>query len=204
LFVRHMTKRIKRGIIKRGVDVTASLILLAALTPLMLATALAIICGSPGGAFFRQRRAGLQGREFEVIKFRSMRPGPPGQGHATGVRDPRVTRLGGFLRRSSLDELPQLFNVLTGDMSLVGPRPLLLPSIRLDERIRLEMRPGITSLAAVSGRQSLTWDQRMELDRWYVENWSLWLDLRILGRTIPVALSQANVYDLDGEMKARS
>jgi hypothetical protein len=85
-----------------------------------------------------------------------------------------------------------------------SPRPLLLPSIRHDEMIRLKMRPGITSLAAVSGRQALTWDERMMLDRRYVENWSLWLDLRILWRTLPVALSQANVYDPDGEMKERS
>ena len=89
-------------------------------------------------------------------------------------------------------------------MCLVGPRPLLLPSIREDEKIRLEMRPGITSLAAVSGRQSLTWDQRMKLDRQYVESWSHWLDIRILWQTIPAALSQENVYDSDGEMKARS
>lgn len=190
--------------LKRAIDITASLILLAALAPLMLLIALAIICESPGGAFFRQRRAGFHGQEFNVIKFRSMRPGQPGQGHATGIRDPRLTRLGGFLRRSSLDELPQLFNVLTGEMSLVGPRPLLLPSIRPDERVRLAVRPGITSLAAVSGRQSLTWDERMALDRWYVENWSLCLDMRILWRTLPVALLQENVYDPDGEMKARS
>ena len=189
--------------LKRVIDISASLILLAASAPLILVIALAVFCESPGGAFFRQRRAGLRGREFEVIKFRSMRPGQSGQGHATGIRDPRITRLGGFLRRTSLDELPQLFNVLTGEMSLVGPRPLLLPSIRPDDRIRLEMRPGITSLAAVSGRQSLTWDERMALDCLYVEKWSLWLDMRILGRTIPVALSQANVYDSDGEMKAR-
>ena len=189
--------------LKRVIDITASLILLATLAPLMLGIALAILCESSGGAFFRQRRAGFQGREFEIIKFRSMRSGLHGQGHATGIRDPRITRLGGLLRRTSLDELPQLFNVLTGDMSLVGPRPLLLPSIRADEKSRLEMRPGITSLAAVSGRQSLTWDQRMDLDRWYVEHWSVWLDIRILARTIPVALSQANVYDPDGEMKAR-
>lgn len=189
--------------LKRLIDLAASLILLAALAPLMLLIAIAVACESPGGAFFRQRRAGFRGREFEVIKFRSMRPGPPGEGHATGIRDPRITPLGGFLRRSSLDELPQLFNVLTGDMSLVGPRPLLLSSIRPDERIRLQMRPGITSLAAVSGRQSLTWDQRMKFDRQYIENWSLRMDFRILARTIPVALSQANVYDPDGEMKAR-
>jgi undecaprenyl phosphate N,N'-diacetylbacillosamine 1-phosphate transferase len=190
--------------LKRGIDIAVSLIVLATLAPLMLAIAFVIVAESPGGAFFRQRRAGFQGREFEVIKFRSMRCGQTGQGHATGIRDPRITGLGGFLRRTSLDELPQLLNVLSGDMSLVGPRPLLSPSIRPDETTRLEMRPGITSLAAVSGRQSLTWDERMALDRWYVENWSLWLDMRILGRTIPVALSQAGVYDSDGEMKARS
>jgi lipopolysaccharide/colanic/teichoic acid biosynthesis glycosyltransferase len=190
--------------LKRFIDITASLFLLLVLAPLMLAIALAVLCESPGGAFFLQRRAGLRGRDFKVIKFRSMRPGAPGQGHAVSMRDPRITRLGGLLRRTSLDELPQLFNVLTGDMSLVGPRPLLFESIRPDERIRLEMRPGITSLAAVSGRQSLTWNERMVLDRWYVENWRLWLDMRILWRTIPVALSQANVYDQDGEMKARS
>jgi lipopolysaccharide/colanic/teichoic acid biosynthesis glycosyltransferase len=189
--------------LKRVIDIAASLLLLIALAPLMLAITFAILCESPGGAFFRQRRAGLQGREFEVIKFRSMRPSQPEQGYGLDIRDPRITRLGGLLRRSSLDELPQLFNVLTGDMSLVGPRPLLSLSIRPDEKIRLEMRPGITGLAAVSGRQSLTWDERMALDRWYVANWSLCLDIRILWRTIPVVLSQANVYDSDGEMKAR-
>ncbi len=190
--------------IKRMIDIAVSLTLLIILAPLMLLIAIAVSFESSGGAFFRQRRAGLRGREFDVIKFRSMRPGPPGEGHATGIRDPRITPIGGFLRRSSLDELPQFFNVLTGDMSLVGPRPLLLNSIRPDEKIRLEMRPGITSLAAVSGRQALTWDQRMAFDRQYIENWSLWLDFKILARTIPVALSQANVYDPDGEMKARS
>lgn len=193
-----------RRAIKRIIDVAVSLIVLFAVSPVMILIAIAIVCDSRGDIFFRQRRAGFQGREFEVIKFRSMRPGQPGPGHSTGIRDPRITRLGGLLRRTSLDELPQLFNVLSGNMSLVGPRPLLLPSIRPDERIRLVVRPGITGLAAVSGRQSLTWDERMALDRWYVENWSLWLDMRILGQTISVALSQANVYDSDGEMKRRS
>lgn len=191
-------------VLKRLIDVLVSLILLLALSPLMLIIAIAVMSESPGGAFFRQRRAGLRGREFNVIKFRSMRPGQPGQGHATGVHDPRITRFGGFLRKSSLDELPQLFNVLKGDMSLVGPRPLLLSSIRPEETIRLQMKPGITSLAAVSGRQSISWDERMALDRQYVQHWSLCLDFRILARTIPVALSQAGVYDADGEMKARS
>jgi len=192
-----------RGI-KRVIDLTVAASLLVVLSPLMLLIALAVICESPGGAIFRQRRAGYRSREFDVVKFRSMRPGRPGDGHATGVRDPRITRFGGFLRRTSLDELPQLLNVVKGEMSLVGPRPLLLPSLRPDELVRLETRPGITSLAAVSGRQSITWDERMALDRWYIEHWSLRLDMRILARTIPVTLKQTGVYDADGEMKARS
>ena len=190
--------------LKRTVDVLVSIVLIVCVSPLMLGIALAVVCESRGGAFFRQRRAGLLGQEFEVIKFRSMIPCQALEGVGASIRDPRITRLGGFLRRSSLDELPQLYNVLRGDMSLVGPRPLLPQSIRPDEVIRLKMRPGITSLAAVSGRQALTWDQRMQFDRYYIENWSLWLDIRILMKTIPVALSQANVYDADGEMKARS
>jgi undecaprenyl phosphate N,N'-diacetylbacillosamine 1-phosphate transferase len=194
-----VTKRIKRII-----DVAGSVILLVALAPVMLVIAIAVICDSRGGVFFRQRRAGFHGREFEVIKFRSMRPGRPVEGHPTAARDPRITRVGGILRRTSLDELPQLLNVLRGDMSLVGPRPLLPESIRREERIRLEMRPGITGLVAVRGRQSLGWDQRMELDRWYVQNWNLWLDMRIMWWTVSVVLSQANVYDRDGGMRARS
>jgi lipopolysaccharide/colanic/teichoic acid biosynthesis glycosyltransferase len=187
-------------ILKRFTDLSTSIILISLFSPLLLIIGLIIILESRGGVFFRQRRAGLNGHEFKIFKFRSMRPGTPG---ATSVHDPRITRVGGFLRRTSLDELPQLFNVLKGDMSLVGPRPLLLSSIRPEEMIRLKMRPGITGLAAVSGRQSLSWDQRMAFDRRYVENWSLWLDFRILAKTIPVALSQADVYDPDGEMKAR-
>lgn len=170
----------------------------------MLLIALAVSVESRGGVFFRQKRAGLRGDEFRIFKFRSMYPGEPKPDHATGIQDPRITKLGGFLRRSSLDELPQLLNVVVGDMSLVGPRPLLLQSILPHERVRLEMRPGITSLAAVSGRQALSWKQRMDLDRYYIENWTLRLDLLILARTIPVTLSQANVYDPDGQMRARS
>src|ERR1035437_5633139 len=129
--------------LKRTVDVLVSIVLLVCLAPLMLGIALAVVCESRGGAFFRQRRAGVMGREFQVIKFRSMKPCQALEGTATSIRDPRITRLGGFLRHSSLDELPQLYNVLRGDMSLVGPRPLLLQSIRPDEVIRLKMRPGM-------------------------------------------------------------
>src|ERR1700744_3546784 len=130
-------------LIKRILDLTTAFCLLVLLSPLLLLIAVAVSCESSGGPFFRQKRAGLNGQEFFVIKFRSMRPGPLGP---TSIRDPRTTRLGNILRVTSLDELPQLFNVLAGDMSLVGPRPLLLESIQPDERIRLAMRPGITGL----------------------------------------------------------
>ncbi len=189
--------------LKRIMDISVSLVLLVVLAPILLVIGVVVAIESPGGPIFRQRRAGLRGRQFHIIKFRSMSPGPPQKDHSTSIHDPRLTRLGGVLRRSSMDELPQLINVLVGDMSLVGPRPLLPQSIRQEEMIRLDMRPGITSLAAVSGRQSLTWDERMRLDGWYVENWSLLLDARILWRTVSVVLSQANVYDKDGRMKAR-
>jgi lipopolysaccharide/colanic/teichoic acid biosynthesis glycosyltransferase len=189
--------------IKRIIDLVLALIMLILLMPLMAAISTAIMCESRGGPLFRQKRAGRKGRPFTVNKFRSMRQGEPGIGHATGIRDPRITPIGAFLRRTSLDELPQLFNVVAGDMSLVGPRPLLTTSTRPSEVVRLEMRPGITGLAAVSGRQALSWDERMALDCRYVENWSLSLDIRILLKTIPVALSQENVYDRDGEAKAR-
>jgi len=190
--------------LKRIVDLVVSLILLVLVGPVMLIIAIAVVWDSPGEVFFRQTRAGLRRREFKVIKFRSMKHWGPGESHVTSSNDPRVTRVGRFLRQRSLDELPQLINVLKGDMSLVGPRPLLLESIRPEEMVRLEMRPGVTGLVAVSGRQSLPWDRRMMLDCWYVQNWNIWLDVRILLRTIPVVLSQANVYDADGEAKARS
>jgi lipopolysaccharide/colanic/teichoic acid biosynthesis glycosyltransferase len=186
--------------VKRMADFIISLALLLALAPIMLLIALVVMLESHGGAFFRQTRAGLRGRPFIILKFRSMIPGPLGP---TAVHDPRLTRVGAFIRRTSLDELPQLLNVIKGDMSLVGPRPLLPETIRPNESLRLNMRPGITGLVAVNGRQSVPWDERMQLDCWYVQNWSLWLDIWILWRTIPVVLSQANVYDNDGESKAR-
>src|SRR3569623_890271 len=181
--------------VKRAIDLGVALFLLIILSPLMILIALGVSIETSGGALFRQRRAGLIGREADVIIFPPMRAGEPGSGHATGIKDPRITRLGGFLRLSSLDELPQLFNVLKGEMSLVGPRPLLGSSIHPDEVRRLQFRPGITSLAAVSGRQALSWDRRMELDLWYVNHWTLLLGFSILARPIPVALSQKNVYE---------
>jgi sugar transferase EpsL len=115
-----------------------------------------------------------------------------------------VTPFGRFLRTSSLDEIPQLFNVLKGEMSLVGPRPLLPGSVAPGEMRRQDMLPGCTGLAVVRGRQLLTWDERMQIDLWYVDHWSLALDLEILLKTIPVALSRRGVYDAQGEMKTRT
>jgi sugar transferase EpsL len=115
-----------------------------------------------------------------------------------------VTSFGRFLRTSSLDEIPQLINVLKGEMSLVGPRPLLPGSVGPSEVRRHDMLPGCTGLAVVRGRQLLTWDERMQIDLWYVDHWSLRLDLEVLLKTIPVALSRRGVYDAQGEMKTRA
>lgn len=174
---------------KRFLDVLLSALLLAILSPLLAATALAVRLGLGPGVLFRQERPGLGGRPFTLLKFRTMRPGP-------GPDAARLTRLGRFLRRASLDELPELWNVLRGDMSLVGPRPLLmryLPLYTPRQARRMEVLPGITGWAQVNGRNALTWEERFELDIWYVEHRSLVLDLRILGRTAWTVLSGRGV-----------
>jgi lipopolysaccharide/colanic/teichoic acid biosynthesis glycosyltransferase len=135
---------------------------------------------------FRQTRPGLNGQPFEVIKFRTMRNamGPNGRPLSDSER---LTPLGRTLRRSSLDEIPQLWNVLRGDMSLVGPRPLLMEYLERytpEQMRRHDVKPGITGLAQVSGRNTVPWEQKFELDVWYADNWSLWLDLKIIARTI--------------------
>jgi undecaprenyl phosphate N,N'-diacetylbacillosamine 1-phosphate transferase len=178
---------------------------LLSLAPVMISVAALIRLDSEGPIFFRQTRVGLRGRPFLVYKFRTMVRNAEelAGGRVTRLDSPMVTRLGRMLRTTSLDELPQLFNVWKGEMSLVGPRPLLPGSIKAIEMRRQDMRPGCTGLPVVSGRQSLDWDRRIELDLYYVDHWSLWLDLKILLRTIPVALSRENVYDPQGEMKTR-
>lgn len=189
--------------IKRVVDIfVASAALMIAL-PLFLLIGVAIKVDSPGPVFFRQQRAGQYGKPFRIVKFRSMTDRADEDGPVTALQDARVTRVGRFLRLSSLDELPQLLNVLRSEMSLVGPRPLLPNTEKPTEMRRLEMKPGITGLTQVRGRQLLTWDERMTLDLWYVEHWNLALDFSILLETIPVVLKQKGVYDADGEMKVR-
>lgn len=171
---------------KRGLDVLVAFLLLLALWPVMLLLALLVrrYLGSP--VLFRQQRPGLHGKPFMLCKFRSMSDARDAQGQLM----PDAVRLGHFgklLRKTSLDELPQLWNVLRGDMSLVGPRPLLmqyLPRYSARQAMRHDVRPGITGWAQVNGRNALSWEQRFELDVWYVENQSLWLDLKILVMTV--------------------
>lgn len=176
-------------IIKRFIDICASAAGLLVLSPLLLWLVYKVhrSIGSP--VFFKQERIGLNERPFTLVKFRSMRAGDGSDGE-------RLSPFGKWLRASSLDELPELWNILKGDMSLVGPRPLLpeyLPHYTERERLRHRMRPGITGLAQVSGRNALSWDERLELDVRYVEQWSLKEDLRILRDTFSTVKNKDGV-----------
>ena len=179
---------------------------LAVLAPVMVPVAVLVRLDSKGPVLFRQIREGRHGKPFSVYKFRSMVVDAEARagGTVTRLDSSFVTPLGRFLRRSSLDELPQLFNVLYGDMSLVGPRPLLPGSVGVTEARRQSMKPGCTGLVVVRGRQLLSWEERMKLDLWYVDHWSLWLDVEILVKTIPAALSGRGVYDAQNETKIRT
>jgi lipopolysaccharide/colanic/teichoic acid biosynthesis glycosyltransferase len=170
-----------------------ALLALILVSPVLLMIGTAIAIGSRGGVFFRQERIGLLGRRFEILKFRTMVPGAEGMGTGMLVqeKDPRVTRIGALLRATSLDELPQLWNILRGDMSFVGPRPTLAYQVRqydARQRQRLRLRPGVTGLAQVSGRKSIPWDERIRIDIEYLRHVSPALDLKILLRTIGVVL----------------
>jgi len=180
--------------VKRVVDVLVASIGLVVFSPVIAVVAIAVALRLGRPVFFRQQRPGLGGASFELIKFRTMRNGP-------GSDAERLTSLGRFLRSTSLDELPELWNVLKGDMSLVGPRPLLPQYLELySERQarRHEVRPGVTGLAQVSGRNAVDWDERFELDVQYVEQASLALDLRILGRTVSSVVRREGI-SADGE-----
>jgi lipopolysaccharide/colanic/teichoic acid biosynthesis glycosyltransferase len=172
----------------RAVDLAAAGVGLAIVSPVLAAAAIAIKLDDGGPLFYRQRRVGLHGREFELLKLRTMEVGAEtrGAGFAVNEDDPRITHAGRFLRRLSIDELPQLLNVVRGDMSLIGPRPTLAYQVERytpRQRRRLDVKPGITGWAQIHGRARLPWDERIELDLWYVEHRSPWLDLRILART---------------------
>jgi len=172
--------------LKRLFDIIVSLTLIIFLAPLILFIALLIWVTMGRPILFRQRRVGYQGQVFTIYKFRTMTEERDENGNLL-PDEQRLTRFGRFLRETSLDELPELFNVLKGDMSVVGPRPLLveyLPYYTPEERKRHNMRPGITGWAQVNGRNAITWDQKLALDVWYVDNWSFWLDFKIILMTI--------------------
>jgi lipopolysaccharide/colanic/teichoic acid biosynthesis glycosyltransferase len=157
-------------------------------SPALALAAAAIKLEDGGPVLYRQRRVGLNGQEFELVKLRTMEVGAEhrGAGYAVNEGDPRITRVGRLLRRLSIDEIPQLWNVVLGDMSLIGPRPTLAYQVERytpRQRRRLEVRPGVTGWAQIHGRARLPWDARIELDVWYVEHRSPWLDLKILART---------------------
>lgn len=201
VLVRPPAKRVT----KRAIDLAGAILLLVGCAPIMLIVALLVRCTSRGPVIFTQERCGLGGRRFRFYKFRTMVDGAEDQqaslGHLNEVtgpafkitRDPRITRLGAVLRKTSLDELPQLWNVLRGEMSLVGPRPPMpdeVSTYTARQLERLSVTPGMTGLWQVSGRSTIndfeTW---LELDLTYVRRWSLWLDFRILAKTIVVVIS---------------
>ncbi len=182
-------------IIKRGFDVAGATLALLLLSPIIAWTAVAVIVTQGRPILFRQERPGLHAKPFAIMKFRTMRV--PRSGEVYYLTDSeRITRLGRFLRSTSLDELPELWNVILGDMSLVGPRPLLVEYLERYSSVegrRHDVRPGITGWAAVNGRNLLLFSDRLRLDVWYVDHWSLWLDLRILFMTVHQVLRRQGV-----------
>jgi polysaccharide biosynthesis protein PslA len=199
-----------RAGVKRGMDIVVALLTLTVHAPLLLLVAIAIKLDSPGPVLFCQRRIGLHGRPFELLKFRTMQHRPPDGGrlHQTCPHDPRVTRVGALLRHTSFDELPQLWHVLRGEMSLVGPRPHApgtcagtTPFEQVTERYqqRHQVRPGITGLAQVRGWRGQTDTEekllhRLDSDLEYIATWSLWLDCIVLARTVATVLRMRNAY----------
>ena len=178
----------------RILDILVAALALAILSPFLLVAAIAFELTSPGPVLYRQRRVGLAGREFEMLKLRTMVRGsdPVGVGRVVYRDDPRVTGPGRFLRRTSLDEVPNLVNVLRGEMSVVGPRPTIEAQVAdytPYQRRQLEVKPGITGWAQVQGRAGIPWEERIELDVWYVDHRALSLDLRILAKTAWLVLT---------------
>jgi lipopolysaccharide/colanic/teichoic acid biosynthesis glycosyltransferase len=185
--------------LRRAFDVVLAGSALLVASPFLLVAIVAIRVESRGGAFYRQRRVGKDGRAFDVLKLRTMVTGAEhmGAGLAVSEGDTRITRVGRFLRRTSLDEVPNLINVLRGDMAIVGPRPTV--PVQVDryterQRGRLAVKPGITGWAQVNGRTELPWDERIELDLWYIEHRSWRLDLRILLLTVRMVFGGEGLY----------
>lgn len=180
---------------KRFADVAISAVALLAFSPVFLVVALLVRVNLGSPVLFRQKRPGLHGAIFEIVKFRTMRDEVDVNGHPVSD-DLRLTKFGRFLRSTSLDELPELFNIIRGEMSLVGPRPLLPDYLTLYDRrqaSRHDVRPGLTGWAQVNGRNAISWDDKLELDAWYVENRSPALDLKILYLTITSVIKRSGV-----------
>src|SRR5271170_218729 len=185
--------------IRRAIDILVSASVLLLASPLLALAVLAVRLESAGHPIYRQRRVGRDGRPFDVIKLRTMVDGAEhlGAGLAVNENDARITRVGALLRRTSLDELPNLLNVLRGEMSLIGPRPTLPVQVEQytpRQRGRLAVKPGITGWAQVNGRTALPWSERIELDLFYIEHRSPALDLRILRRTVAIVLGGSGLY----------
>lgn len=181
--------------VKRLLDITISLIALIFLLPLMSLIYLSVIINLGSPAFFLQERVGKENKIFKMIKFRTMKNSTDKNGNLLSDNE-RVTKFGSFLRSFSLDELPELINILKGDMSLVGPRALLVQYLGLynDEQIRRhEVLPGLTGWAQINGRNSITWSEKFKLDVWYVDNWSLWLDIKIFFLTFWKVLKREGI-----------
>ena len=189
---------------KRIFDIVASSIGLILLAPLFIIVAIAVKLDSPGVIFFRQERIGKDGKPFYPFKFRTMIAGAAnkGLGHTVSKDDDRITKAGKFLRKWGIDELPQFINILKGEMSLVGPRPTLRYQVEKYtdfQKKRLLAKPGLAGLALIHGRNSLSWEERIAYDVWYVEHWSPWLDVTILFKTFYIILiKQEGVYGKNG------
>ena len=184
----------------RAADVVLATLGMVVALPVIAIAAIAIKLDSRGPVFYRQQRVGHGGAPFEMWKLRTMAHGAPlgGIWDPLTKDDPRVTRVGAMLRRTSLDELPNLFNVLRGEMAIVGPRPTISEQVETytdHQRRRLEVKPGLTGWAQVNGRASLPWEERIELDVWYVENRSTRLDLRIIARTVALLATGRGLYE---------
>ena len=179
-----------RNFLKRLIDIFLSLLVLTILSPILLISSIAIKIDSKGPVIFKQKRLGLGGKEFNIYKFRSMCVGAEKGGVYSDNNDKRVTKVGNILRKTSIDELPQAINILKGDMSFIGPRPPLtyhpwpIDEYTDEQRHMFDVRPGITGWAQVNGRKAVEWNRRIELNNWYVDNISFWLDIKICFMTI--------------------
>ena len=197
-----------KKIIKRTLDVLLALLILIILSPIFLLSALAIRLDSKGPIIFKQKRLGLHGKEFYIYKFRSMCVGAEKGGVYSDNNDKRVTKVGNILRKTSIDELPQAINILKGDMSFIGPRPPLTyhpwPIVQYtdEQRKMFNVRPGITGWAQVNGRKAVEWNRRIELNNWYVDNISFWLDIKICFMTVFKVFTNADNENI-GETVAK-